>query len=109
MSRKKVTLKDINSSLEEVDTEYREALADAMLEFKYISDTPLRLSLGNDKQRNELEKAENKPLKKDEIIKVINYIKDKMKGDFQFGEFKEIANHYISVANNMDKMKNIER
>ena len=105
MSRKKVTFDDINFSLEEVDTEYREALADAMLEFKYISDTPLRLSLGNDKQRNELEKAENKPLKKDEIIKVMNYIKEKMKGDFQYGQFNEIANYYINIAKNMDRNK----
>ena len=45
MGKEKVTISDINESLYDanLDTEYREALANAMIELGYVSDTPLNL------------------------------------------------------------------
>jgi len=56
----KVTIADINQSLydADIDTEYREAFADVIILLKYVSDSPLRLYMGSDKEKKELEKAE---------------------------------------------------
>ena len=59
LKNKKVTISDIRESLYDanLDTEYREALARALMDFNYLSDSPLALSLGTEKQQQELQKV----------------------------------------------------
>ena len=62
-----VTVEDIEMELCSLDTEYREALAYSLVELKYISDTPLKLKYGTEKQQNELKRFWEKPLKSKQI------------------------------------------
>ena len=62
-----VTINDIELDLSELDTEYREALARCLVDLKYLSDTPLKLSIGGVKEQLELEKVTSKPLKENQI------------------------------------------
>ena len=64
-----VTIEDIEMDIcdRALDTEYREALAKSLVELKYISDTPLKLQYGTEKQQKELERAWKKPLKAEQI------------------------------------------
>lgn len=107
---KKITILDIEQSLYDVDTEYREALAQALMDLKYISDSPLNLSFGNEKQQMELDRVYNKTLKPEQIKEIINYISKEMKGDFQYGRYKNIETYYLSLAEQMSKnKKDVER
>jgi len=36
---------------------------------------------------------------------IIEYISNEMKGDFQYGQFKNIVSDYISISNTMKKME----
>ena len=103
MSKIKITITDIENDLCSLDTEYREALAHCLMELKYLSDSPLRLSLGTQEQQDELEKVYNKPLNSKQIKEIINFICDEMKGDFQYGRFSCIASTYINIANRIEK------
>ena len=87
MGKQKVTINDITESLYDanLDTEYREALANAMIELGYVSDSPLNLYLGTEKQRKELERVESKPLSNNEISEIIHLMMYEMRNDFQFG------------------------
>lgn len=106
----KITILDIEESLYDLDTEYREALAHSLMNLKYLSDSPLNLSLGNEKQRMELDRVYNKPLNSRQIKEIINYISKEMKGDFQYGRYRNIEEYYLSIAQQMNKeQKNIER
>lgn len=96
MRKEKITINTIEEDLSELDTEYREALAHCLVDLKYLSDTPLRLSIGNYEQQRELEKVRLKPLSDKQIMEIIKYISDEMKNDYQYGRFKNIASVYMN-------------
>lgn len=102
---RKITISDIENSLCDLDTEYREALAHCLMNRKYLSDSPLRLEMGTEKQQAELERVWNKPLTAKQIKEIINDISKEMSGDFQYGSFNGIKNYYMRVANEMIKGK----
>ena len=68
----KVTISDIEDDLYEnnLDTEYREALAHSLMQLKYVSDSPLNLSMGTLEKQIELIKVYNKPLEAKEIEEI---------------------------------------
>ena len=100
-----VTIEDIEMSIcdRDLDTEYREALAKSLVELKYISDTPLNLKFGTEKQQKELERVWKKPLKAKQITEIINNIMNEMKGDFQYGRFLKQASNYLDTAKELQK------
>ena len=100
-----VTIEDIEMSIcdRDLDTEYREALAKSLVELKYISDTPLNLKFGTEKQQKELERLWKKPLKAKQITEIINNIMNEMKGDFQYGRFLKLASYYLDTAKELQK------
>lgn len=100
-----VTIEDIEMSVcdRDLDTEYREALAKSLVELKYISDTPLNLKFGTEKQQKELERVWKKPLKAKQITEIINNIMNEMKGDFQYGRFLKLASYYLDTAKELQK------
>ena len=100
-----VTIEDIEMSIcdRDLDTEYREALAKSLVELKYISDTPLNLKFGTEKQQKELERVWKKPLKAKQITEIINNIMNEMKGDFQYGRFLKLASYYLDTAKELQK------
>lgn len=100
-----VTAEDINESLCDIDTEYREALAHSLMHYKYVSDSPLRLSLGTREQQEELKRVMTMPLKSIQLKQIINYISNEMKGDFQYDQYSEIENYYMQIASKMEKEK----
>ncbi len=103
-----VTVEDIEMELYSLDTEYREALAHSLVKLKYISDTPLNLQYGTEKQQNELKKFWKKPLKSQQIILIIRNMMAEMNGDFQYGRFICIASKYLNIAN-QKKKKDVKR
>lgn len=109
MTKIKITINDIEESLYSLDTEYREALASALMDLNYLSDSPLNLSFGTEKQQQELQKVYETPLKARQVKEIISYISKKMKGDFQYGGFVNIASRYNSLADKMNKNKDLER
>ena len=64
---KKITIEDIRKSLYDanLDTEYREALANVMLQLGYVDDSPLNLYFGSKESRKKLEEVETKSLTAD--------------------------------------------
>lgn len=106
-----VTVEDIEMELCSLDTEYREALAYSLVELKYISDTPLKLKYGTEKQQNELKRFWEKPLKSQQINSIIRNITMKMRGDYQYGRFMYIASKYLKIAEEMKKSEksNVKR
>lgn len=99
----KVTIQEIEESLYSLDSEYREQLASALKELKYLSDFPINLQYGTEKQQKEWLKFYIKPLEQKDVDKIFKYVMDKMKGDYQFGAFKIITSEYISNESNIDK------
>ena len=106
-----VTVEDIEMELCSLDTEYREALAYSLVELKYISDTPLKLKYGTEKQQNELKRFWKKPLKSQQINSIIRNITMKMRGDDHYGRFMCIASKYLIIAEEMKKSEksNVKR
>lgn len=102
---KKVTIKDIREELYEayLDTEYREALAHSMMTLGYIRKTPFELYFGSDKEREELEKIDNKPLTSNEISELIHLMMYEMRNDFQYGKFKPIITKFLNISKEMKK------
>ena len=100
-----VTIEDIEMDIcdRDLDTEYREALAKSLVKLKYISDTPLNLKFGTEKQQKELERVWKKPLKAKQITEIINNIMNEMKGDFQYGRFLKLASYYLDTAKELQK------
>lgn len=109
MRKKKITIEDIKLSLYHLDTEYGEALARALIELKYLSDSPLNLSCGTEKQKRELERVYNKPLSAEQINELISFISDKMKNDFQYPQYSKIADEYKQIVESMKRNNDIER
>lgn len=107
MKERIVTIADIEEDLCELDSEYREALAEGLKELNYISNYPLQLQYGTVVQQRELEKAWNRPLKPKEIKEIIEYIDNKMRCDFQYRIFKEITSFYNKYMT--DKSKDISK
>lgn len=104
MKKNIVTIKDIRESLYDanLDTEYREALAHAMMTLEYVSDSPLNLYFGSDKQKEEIKRVDSMPLDANQISEIIHLMMHEMRNDFQYGRFKPIANKYISISKGME-------
>jgi len=102
---KKVTINDIRESLYDahLDTEYREALAHAIMELEYVSDSPLNLYFGTEEQKKELEIADTKNLDYNQISEIIHLIMYEMRDDFQYGSFKPVADKYINISKELEK------
>lgn len=102
---RKITIADIRESLYDanLDTEYRESLADFLIEKKYLSDSPLRLYMGTEEQRKELEKVDKTALEPSQIKDIMNYIDNDMKGDYQYDRFKNVAEEYLSIVKEMEQ------
>lgn len=99
----KVTIGEIEESLYSLDSVYLDELAGALRELNYLSDSPLKLQYGTEKQQKELKDFYAKPLDQKDVDKILKYVMDRMKGDYQFGAFKMIASEYISDESNIDK------
>lgn len=104
MGKQKITISDIRESLYDanLDTEYREALAHAMMELGYVSDSPLNLYLGTEKQKKELERVETKRLNNNEISEIIHLMMYEMRNDFQYGRFKPVADYYVNISKDIE-------
>ena len=104
MSKKAVRISDIREDLYEanLDTEYREALAHSLITLEYVSDSPLNLYLGTEKQKKELERVENMSLNSNQISEIIHLMMYEMRNDFQYGRFKPVANKYINISKEME-------
>ncbi len=107
MSKQKITISDIRESLYDanLDTEYREALAHAMMELGYVSDSPLNLYFGTEKQKKELERVETKRLNNNEISEIIHLMMYEMRNDFQYGRFKPVADYYVNISKDIDNIE----
>lgn len=106
MGKEQVTIDEIHDSLYDLDSEYGEALARALMDFNYVSDSPLNLSIGTKKQQEELKRVITKPLNEEEIKAIINHMMNEMKDDYQYNEFKPIALKYLDIAKRMSSKKN---
>lgn len=91
---KNITVSMIEETLTALDSEYREALAHCLMDKKYVSDSPLALSMGTEKQQEELERVYNKSLNPNEVKEIIDYISEEMKGDYQYSQFKSLISIY---------------
>ena len=100
--REIVTIEDIQDSLCNFDTEYREGLAECLMDLKYLSDSPLNLRYGTEEQQEELIKVRTTPLKANQINEIMNYMLDKMKTDFQYASFERVAQKYINISKRME-------
>lgn len=105
MKKPIITIEDIEESLCDLDTEYREALAEGLMKLNYISDTPLRLMYGTVEQQREYERIWKKPLKSKQIKEIVEYMSNKMKGDFQYGSFRGITLEYMQYAKTLDALE----
>lgn len=101
-----VRIEDIENSIFELDSVFSESLAKAQVDLGYISKSPLELSMGTSKQKEELEKFISKPLKAIQIKKIIKYIMDDMRFDFQYKKFEPIALAYLNIAEGIEKIEN---
>lgn len=100
MSKKAIRISDIEEDLYDanLDTEYREALANSLMTLGYLSDTPLNLYCGTEKEQKELEKVEKMSLNSNQISEIIHLMMYEMRNDFQYGRFKPVANKYIEIS-----------
>ena len=89
-----MTICMIEESLLSLDSEYRESLAQCLVEKRYLTDTPLRLSLGTIKQQRELKDVYNQILSQKQVNEIIDFISNEMKNDFQYCLFKRIVSEY---------------
>ena len=105
MNKKKITIIDIKDRTYEacLDTEYREALAHAMIHLGYVSDTPINLYFGTKEEKKEIERIESTPLDSNQISELIHLMMYEMRNDFQFGRFRPIVKEYIEIAKEMRK------
>lgn len=103
--KEKVRIIDIQHAISDawLDTEYREALAKAMIVLGYVSDTPLKLSIGTPEQRKELKEVKERPLTSNQLSEIIHLMMYKMRNDFQYGTFKPIVSKFLNIS---EKMKN---
>ena len=90
MKNTNISIKNIQEDLENLDTEYREALAKALMDLKYINKSPLEMSMGTEEEKEELDRVYNKDLRPYQIEEIIRFISKEMKEDFQFESYKTI-------------------
>jgi len=105
LNKNKITIADIKNSTYDanLDTEYREALAHAMIHLGYISEDPINLYLGTDEEKKEIERIESMQLDSNQISELMHLMMYEMRDDFQFGRFRPVANKYIQISNEMRK------
>ena len=114
MSKKTIRISDIREDLynANLDSEYREAMVNALIGLEYISDDPLNLSLGTQKEKKELERVEKMSLNSNQISEIIHLMMYEMRDDFQYGRFKPVADKYINISKELEKqnskIENIE-
>lgn len=101
-----VTISDIREATYDanLDTEYREAMAHALMNLGYVSDSPLNLSFGTPEQRKEIKEVEERPLNSNQISEIIHLMMYEMRSDFQYGRFKHVALEFLDIS---EKMKNM--
>ena len=102
MERLELTIEDMFFDLEYLDSEYREALAKGLMDLKYLSDSPLKLTYGNSKQQRELENVYSKPLNANQIRELMSFIDKEMKDDFQYFSFKKVHSRYLEWAKQIE-------
>ena len=92
----KIKLSDIREATYDanLDTEYREALAHSLMGLGYVSDSPLNLSMGTQKE---------KALSSNQISEIIHLMMYEMRNDFQYGKFKPIALEFLNISEKMRK------
>lgn len=102
---KEIRIKDIREATYDanLDTEYREAMAESLMVLGYVSDSPMNLYLGTPKQKKELKEVEERPLDSIQISEIIHLMMYKMRNDFQYGKFKPIALKFLDIS---EKMRN---
>jgi hypothetical protein len=88
------TIQSIESELTNLDSEYREALAQALIDLDIITETPLQMEQNG--KLDIYEKIINKPLTRNQASKIISTIAKTMQNDFQFQEFNNIFGSYIN-------------
>ena len=87
-----------------LDTEYREALTNALITLGYIEDriesVPFnRYTLINKQQL--IDKVTNRELNGNEISEIIHLMMYKLRNDFQYGRFKPIVMRYLDISQKM--------
>lgn len=99
----KIKLSDIREATYDanLDTEYREALAHSLMGLGYVSDSPLNLSMGTQKEKEEIERVERKALSSNQISEIIHLMMYEMRNDFQYGKFKQIALEFLNISEKM--------
>ena len=102
MERLELSIEDMFFDLEYLDSEYREALAKGLMDLKYLSDSPLKLTCGNSKQQRELENVYSKPLNANQIRELMSFIDKEMKDDFQYFSFKRVHSRYLEWAKQIE-------
>ena len=102
MERLELTIEDMFFDLEYLDSEYRESLAKGLMDLKYLSDSPLKLTYGNSKQQRELENVYSKPLNANQIRELMSFIDKEMKDDFQYFSFKKVHSRYLEWAKQIE-------
>lgn len=107
-----VRINDIREALYDanLDTEYREAMAHALMILRYVSDSPLNLSFGTPKQQEEIREVEERPLDNNQISEIIHLMMYEMRNDFQYGRFKPVALEFLNISKEMknENQKNKE-
>lgn len=105
MKERIITIRDIEDSIFDanLDSEYREALGHSLVTLEYVKKTPLRLHFGTPEERKEIRRVESIPLNHNQISEIIHLMMYEMRNDFQYGEFKPIANYYINISKEMEK------
>ena len=103
--KRKITIRDIEDSIFDanLDSEYRESLGHSLVTLEYVKKTPLRLHFGTPQERQEIRRVESIPLNHNQISEIIHLMMYEMRNDFQYGEFKSIANYYINISKEMKK------
>ena len=96
----KIKLSDIREATYDayLDTEYREALAHSLMGLGYVSDSPLNLAMGTQKEKEEIERVERKALSSNQISEIIHLMMYEMRNDFQYGKFKPIALEFLNIS-----------
>lgn len=104
MGKKTIRISNIREDLYDanLDTEYREALANSLIILEYVSDSPLNLYLGTEEEKKELEKVEKMSLNSNQISEIIHLMMYEMRDDFQYGRFKPVADKYINISKQME-------
>ena len=102
MEGMKLTVEDMFYDLEFLDSAYQLALVKGLMDLNYLSDSPLRLNLGNSKHKRELKNAFLKPLKASQIRELMSFIVKETKDNFQYDAFKRIHSRYLRWAKQIE-------